>query len=76
MSDFIIVTLYFLALLALCYVCFRLGREQGFEEAHFLKYDCMETAGRVLFISKTLDVDTIVISNGEKVITYRKDLEF
>lgn len=75
MAEWIIATLYFIALLVLCHICTRYGRKQGFEEAELLKADRMEKAGRVLFITKTMDVDTVVISDGERIITYTKARE-
>lgn len=75
MPEWIITTLYFIALWVLCFVCTRNGRKQGFEEAELLKADYMEKAGRVLFITKTMDVDTVVISDGERIITYIKARE-
>lgn len=75
MVEWIIATLYFIALWVLCLICTRYGRKQGFEEAELLNADCMEKAGRVLFITKTMDVDAIVISDGERIITYTKARE-
>lgn len=75
MAEWIITTLYFIALWVLCLICTRYGRKQGFEEAELLNTDYMEKAGRVLFITKTMDVDTVVISDGERIITYIKARE-
>lgn len=75
MAEWIIATVYFIAIWVLCFICTRYGRKQGFEEAELLKADCMEKAGRVLFITKTMDVDIVVISDGEKIITYTKARE-
>lgn len=75
MAEWIIATLYFIALWVLCHICTIYGRKQGFEEAELLNADCMEKAGRVLFITKTMDVDTVVISDGDKIITYRRGRE-
>ena len=60
-----------------CFIGYRQGYGRGFDVGQMLNYDNMEKSGRVLFIVKEGlgDIDKIIISNDEKIITYKKERE-
>lgn len=51
------------------------GYDGGYDTADFLKSDNIEQSGRVLFILKECDADTVILSNGERIIIYERERE-
>ena len=75
MANFFIWIIAILIWSAVAFAAYRLGYERGYDVADFLKSDNMEKAGRVLFITKQMDVDEVIISDGANVIIYERKSE-
>lgn len=75
MANFFIWIIAILIWSAVAFIMYRLGYERGYDVADFLSRDNMEKAGRVLFITKQMDVDEVIISDGANVIIYERKRE-